>query len=1072
MVHDESHTIIPASFERFGDLLRHLRLRARLTQRALSTKVGCTFGQISRLESGKRLPDPAVVRAVFVPALGLADEPAWSGRLLILAEQAAWKSEDYYVGAPRRARPYPAGAEVTNTNFARTASVPSRNPLVATKIGVPQLRADLVSRPRLLQQLDAALTVPLTLVTAGAGFGKTTLLANWLHELHHRPASIRGESGSPLSVTWLSLDASDNELMLFVRYLVATLQVLLPNVGTTTLLMLQQPQLPALPLLLAPLVNDLMALPGPSLLVLDDYHLLTLPLLHEAVLFLIEHMPPALHIILVSRVDPPLPLARLRARRLLVEIRAADLRFTPDEAHAFLRETMRADVTSHQATVLEQRTEGWPAGLQLAALALRGRPDHDRFLASFTGNHRYVVDYLASEVIDELPFHLRAFLLHTAILDRFCAPLCDAVLAFVPAGDNGRAERTSPARATVGDDAYSRLILAELERMNLFVTPLDDERRWYRYHQLFVEALRVRLTQDVPRSVIVQLHTRASAWFADQGLIEEALHHALAADDLDGAARLIEQRAEALIIRTEMMTLRRWIERLPIEVIYRRRRLALAYAGVLLALGHIAAVEPLLQAAECAAPPEPLDPLPHTGSPSQGLADRGWLDDLAGSTAEMRSIVARANNDFTAATKYAQTALQLLAPHFVFMRSAALWNLGVVRWLEGDLVGAEAVFAQVWAHNQAPDQLYMFLVAALNRGQIRMARGQLHEATQLYQEALRHAAVLGEHVASQGLIHVGLAEVLREQNDLDEALRHIHHAITIGKQFNSPDVLVAASTVLAAIRLALRDELGARVALADVAQLTLGLVLNLDMSRWFRVLVALGEVATSEHWARSAETAHVVRGGITGEHRQIVLARTLLARGADTEALELLEPLAATSEAAGHTSALIEMLALQVRALHGRRAGAQADMVLERALRLAAPVGYVRLFVDEGMPMAQRLASALGRPEWGKAKGQGGQDVRAYAQQLLRQLAAEGHHVQPHIVEADRNPIGAGIERLTAREQEVLRLLANGQSNQAIADQLVLAIGTVKRHVNSVLSKLGVQSRLQAVVRARDLNLL
>ncbi len=523
------------------------------------------------------------------------------------------------LGADSPARPASASGPGTpdSSDTASSPPIASIPPtLLSTKLYMPRPRSAIVQRPRLLARLDAGLLGPLTLIAAPAGFGKTTLLADWL-ATRTEERGLTTESGalslSPQSsflstrVAWLSLDPVDNDPAIFLRYLIAALRMgTSAAVGAMALALMPAPEPPPPPTLLTTLVNDLAALPPsaraarPYVIVLDDYHVIASLAVHSALTFLLEHLPPTLHLVIASREDPPLPLARLRARAEVSELRAAELRFTPEEAAAFLRDVMELDITAGEVAALEDRTEGWIAGLQLAALTMRDRSDRAGFIAAFSGSNRFVVDYLASEVIDRLPDHLRTFVLQTAILGRMCGPLCDAVLGVGDwvMGDGDEAPSSNPQPPTPNPQAYSQLMLEELERANLFLVPLDDQRRWYRYHQLFAEVLREHLLRSLAAADVARLHRRASAWLERHGLAPEAIQHALLANDFDGAAGLIEHVALPMALDGQHVTVGAWLAELPAAMYGERPRLALAQAYIAGSNGDYAAAEAQLRQAE------------------------------------------------------------------------------------------------------------------------------------------------------------------------------------------------------------------------------------------------------------------------------------------------------------------------------------------------------------------------------------------------------------------------------------------------------------------------------------------
>jgi LuxR family transcriptional regulator, maltose regulon positive regulatory protein len=1069
--------ISPATFSTFGALLRYLRRRQRLTQIELAIATGYSTAQISRLEQNQRLPNPSTLHALFIPALALEDAPDMAARLLELA-LAAHDQRDAAAGPPVPAQAVAANLADPQPQIAPSPPVtlPGTHILVM-KLYLPRPRPDRVARPRLLSRLDAVLHVPLTLVSAPAGFGKSTLLADWLRqELRIENAELRTSPSasdsqfsifnSQFKVAWLALDAGDNDPITFLRYLIAAFQTIAPSVGGTALAMLQGPP-PAAETLIRVLLNDLAALPHESVLVLDDYQLITTPAIHAALTVLLEHLPPMLHLILATRADPPLPLARLRARGQLVELRAADLRFTPDEAVAFLTEVMGLPLTLADVLALEARTEGWIAGLQLAALAMRDRDDLAGFISAFTGSHRFVVEYLATEVFERQPAHLQEFLLQTAILDRMCGPLCDAILGIE--NEKLKIEKTSvesqPSQFSIFNsqfsNSYSQLILDQLERANLFLVPLDDERRWYRYHHLFGEVLRGRLLAGATPAEIGRLHQRASAWFARQGSIEEAIQHALAAGQPAQAAHLVEQHAEAMILGSQITTLHRWLGLLPQELVYSRCRLAIASAGVQMTVGNMAAVEPLIQAAERAQSASGSAGRQEPAPSSAEATDTGWLDDVAAVAGTLRSIVARAQNDLPRAIALARASLVQLPRQFLFLRSSAAWNLGMAYWSNGELAGAGDAFAEVWADSQSPDHMHGRIVAASSLGQIWIIQGRLREAEQLYRRSLQESMAAGVPVPSVGMIHVGLGDVLREWNDLDAATQLVTKGIELGKQFGNGDLLASGYITLARVKQAQGEQAAAAMAFAQAQQLTPGDVFSPAAAHHARLWLAHGDVAAAERWAQRNGLDIDTAASYQHETEHIVLARILIARHAFRDALALLDRLVPAAKAGGRSASLIEIGILRALAHHAHGDRAAALTALEQALALAEPEGYVRIFVDEGAPLAELLT-------W-FSRSLAAAPLRPYIDRLL---AAFGGAI-PQTLRSPAMPTAAPMpETLNAREREVLGLFANALSNQAIADRLVVARSTVKWHINNLYSKLGVTTRAEALARAKELDLL
>jgi len=1005
----------PDTFERFGELLRYLRRRARLTQRDLSIAVGYSESQISRMEQGHRPPDAATLRARFLPALGLDGEPGLAERLLNLA----------------------AAARVAPQVEAAPLPVPAPVGLLATKLFRPRPHPDLVSRPRLVAALDAAPRVPLTLVVAPAGFGKTTLVASWLQQW-----SAAAPDATSSSYAWLALDADDNDPATFLRYLVAALQRLAPGVGITTLALIGAAPLPRATLL-TPLINDLAGLPDDCVLVLDDYHLLTRPEIHELVGFLLEHLPPRLHLVIASREDPPLPLARMRARRQLVELRATDLRFSLEEAGQFLRGLMQLPVTLDELAALEAHTEGWVAGLQLVALALKDRPDTSLLIAGLTSGSHYIIDYLGAEVLERLPAHLRSFLVQSAVLDRMCGPLCDTVLGL---------EAPAPGQSPT---AYSQLILQELERRHLFVVPLDAERRWYRYHHLFGAFLRTRLHDGAAESQVTALHRRASAWFEQHGLLDEAIQHALAGADLEHAAQLIGQAGLRVAGYGRVQTVLGWLHALPESGVQTRPALCFLYAVLLLNTNQVSAAAAWLDLAE-----RGLETLP----------TREGRDALRGQVLVVRASEARLRGDVGRSAAEAARALALLEGAPLMFRAVAMLNVAFGFLATGDVTAAsEERLRQALVVAEGADNPAAQLGGLVTLGLLQTVQGRRRQAGATYARLLR-LLESSEHLRTGAVAAVAYlyqGEWLREQNRLDEAERQLALGMALVRDTASVDahMVLAGALAQARLRLALADIAGASTVLEHCERLLrerAAAPYLLDQLAAAGALVALtaGDRAAAMRWAATVVPELDGETLFLREPEYLILARVWLAEarggGADEprgRALGLLGRLLADAEAKERHDSVVRIRTLEALALQSGGETDRALATLAPALA-AAPEGYVRVFVDEGAPMAALLRAALAR----------GLEP-AYTTRLLALVSS---------TPAEPAPAGQGElpEVLTAREREILRLIAGGASNQGVADALILSVGTVKKHVNNILGKLDVHSRTQAIARARELGLL
>src|ERR671913_929900 len=926
------------------------------------------------------------------------------------------------------AKPTTSGPPMSN------ARVAERDALLATKLYVPRPRPEFLSRVRLLERLAEAVARELTLVCTPAGFGKTTLLGEWARN-------------STRPVAWLSLDEGDNDPARFWRYVAAALDQVRPGTGARVGALLRGPEPSALEAVVTGVINELAAQSGEILLVLDDYHLIQATPIHHTLGLLLEHLPASLRLVVASRADPPLPLARLRARGQLAELRQRDLRFTPEEAAALLRTAVGPDLSEAAVVALRDRTEGWVVGLQLAGLSLRGRGDVTEFVEGFSGSHRYVLDYLAEEVLDRQPEPLRAFLLETSLLERLSGPVCEAV--------TGRAD--------------SQQLLEHIERANLFLIPLDEERRWWRYHHLFADLLRARLAQERPDRV-AELHRAAAAWCEQAGLADDAIRHALAAGDTVRAARLIERHFDALLQRAEGATVDRWVQALPTELVRSRPRLLLAQAVWALLVGRIHEAEHLRRhagGAWGAAGDEPYEP-------SVGRA-ASLVANLPAAIAIARADLARRRGDADRVDAFVQQALPYLTEKDRALRWAVDRYLAVAAWQRGELAEAERLLVDLVGERWAPGEGFLAVRPRYDLGQVQRAQGRLGAALGTYRQVLAAAGGVGRPLPAAGMAHVGMAEVLYERGQLDGALEHASQGVGLCRQLAYTQPLLAGLATLAWIRHARGDRAGAWEAIAEAEQAqpspAAGVVDLLNPVPALRAKLAIvnGQVADAARWVQARGLDVEDPPSYPREREYLLLARLLVAEGDPERALELLERLRAEAAAQGRTGSVIEVRTLQVLALDasGNRAGA-LDALAE-ALALGAPEGYLRVFVDEGPPMAALIRQLLlgRRPARPRAVAA----PHEYLARVVEAFAQAGQPVRPPLSRGGVVVPGM-VEPLTARELEVLRLLAAGTPNRAIAEQLVVTLDTVKSHVTHIFDKLGVTNRTQAVSRARELGLL
>jgi LuxR family maltose regulon positive regulatory protein len=905
-------------------------------------------------------------------------------------------------------------------------------PLLATKLYIPRWRPGFVARPRLIERLDRGTERKLTLVAAPAGFGKTTLLAEWLAAT---PARER-------AAAWVSLDHSDNDPTLFWVYVIAALQTTRPGVGANARSLLHAPQPPPIEAVVTTLINDITAVEDDVVLILDDLHVIDAPLVHDGIAFLLDHLPLRMHLVIASRSDPPLPLARLRGRGESTELRAADLRFTPDEAAAFLTEVMGLDLAADDVTALETRTEGWIAALQMAALSMHGRADVSGFIRAFAGDDRYIVDYLVEEVLRRQPERVRNFLLETSMLDRLSGPLCDAV--------TGQRDGTET--------------LGILERANLFVVALDDKRHWYRYHHLFADVLRMHLMTERPDQVAVG-HRRASAWYEDNGLRSDAIRHAFVGGDFACAADLVELAALPMLGSSQGATLHGWLKALPDEVVRIRPVLSVYYAFACFSRDGLDAAEARLRDAE-----RWLDATAEVEKPPAGemvVVDDVAFRSLPGTIAVARAYRAGALDDVAGIVAYARRAIDLLPESDDLWCGAAASILGIGYWNNGDLEAAYRNFAEGRDRLQATGLTQFQIGSAHILADIRVEQGRLREAERIFEDSLRHATEHDDPHWGTTDLYVGLSELYRERGELGAATQYLWRSNELGEHAGLLDTRHRWYVAMARIKEA-EGDFDSALALLDEAERQYVKGADPDVhpiaALKARVWVAQGRLTDALGWARARNLS--VDDDLTylREFEHITLARVLIARYRRErdervlqEAVGFLARLLHAADAGERSGSVIEILVLQALAHHGQGETPRALVPLERALSLAEPEGYVRVFVAEGEAMRTLLRHAA-------ARGTAASSTR----RLLSALDPPARPASPPAPTAAA-PLA---EPLTAREVEVLRLIAAGLRNQEIADQLFIGLSTVKRHVANAYGKLGVTHRTEAVARANELNVL
>ncbi|HEX7568610.1 MAG TPA: LuxR C-terminal-related transcriptional regulator [Anaerolineaceae bacterium] len=911
----------------------------------------------------------------------------------------------------------------------KTASMQSQNheikaaAVLATKLYIPPPRSNIILRPRLIERLNEGLSSSrkLTLISAPAGSGKTTLVSEWIASPWHRPPGQVCEQ----PVAWLSLDEGDNDPARFISYLVAALQTIKAEIGEGLLAALQSPQPLQIETILTTLLNEISTIPENFILVLDDYHSIDSQPVDRSLAFLIEHQPPQMHLLIATREDPDLPLARYRARGQLTELRASDLRFTPAEAADFLNHAMGLTLSPEDIAALETRTEGWIAGLQLAALSMQGHQDVTSFIKSFTGSHRFVMDYLLEEVLHQQSESIQVFLLRTSILDRMCGPLCEAVL-----------------RAPAGSGQET---LEYLEHANLFIISLDDERRWYRYHHLFAELLRQRLYKSTSsgneEEGVTEYHIRASQWYEDNGLDIEAFQHAAAANDIERAERLMEGGGMPMHFRGVVTTILDWLASLPITVLDSRPWLWVRSATLALNAGQTTGMEEKLQAAEKALQNADLD-------------DK--TRDLIGQIAAVRATLALAHYQPEAMITQAQRALEYLNPDNLPFRSRAFRTLGFAYQLQGDRAAARQAYTEAKAIRQASGNIHLTVSATTGLGNVQESENQLYQAAETYRCSLQLLSDQSPPNADQEFI--GLARIFYEWNDLDAAEQYGQQSLQLARQYDrAVDRFVICEVFLARVKLARGDVAGAAAMLAEADQSAhqCNFVHRIPDVAAQRVIVLLrqGDLAAAAHLAQMHELP-------------ISQARVHLAQGDPAAALAVLEPLRQQMEDKGWQDERLKVMVLQTIALQAHGEKDKAVQLLGEALALAEPGGFIRLFVDEGAPMAQLLLEAASQ---GVMPDYAGKLLAVFEDEKRKSEDKPGP--SPALPEGHRDG-ELLIESLNQRELNIIQLIAQGFSNREIGERLFLALNTVKGYNRIIFDKLQVQSRTEAIARARELGLL
>ncbi|WP_458778736.1 LuxR C-terminal-related transcriptional regulator [Arthrobacter sp. D3-16] len=908
--------------------------------------------------------------------------------------------------------------------------------MLATKFHVPAPRRHAVARPRLVDPLlsDPHEGRKLTLICAPAGFGKTTLLSQWVRHVRAAEPEVR--------VAWLTLDAGDNDPARFLAHLLAGMHGTDGSLGSGAQALLDATPAGAAEPVLVTLINDVARAETSFIIVLDDYHAIEAHPVHDAVAFLLDHSPHQLHLAIASRSDPPLPLSRLRARDQVAELRAADLRFSAQEAGAFLNECMGLSLSAEDISSLQARTEGWAAGLQLAALSLRGHADVPGFIHAFTGSNRFILDYLVEEVLQRQPDHVRSFLMHTAILDRLSGPLCEAVTG-------------------QGD---SSALLEHLERANLFVVALDDRRQWYRYHHLFAEVLRACAGHEEPE-LQQSLHGRASEWYQHHDLLEDALKHALAAGDFERAGALLEALMPALRRNRHDATLRGWLSSLPDFTVRGNPVLSVFYAWMMLTAGDLDAVEQRLNDAERG--------LAETSRDGERMRD--LVNGLNAGSEEFRSVpvtiavyraaLAQAVGDVAGTAAHARRALELCGPGDHLSRAAAAGFLGLAAWAHGDLDTAVPIFADVAPNLHAAGNIADELASTMVLADMWMARGSLHQARRLLEQALTAADSAGLSAGPPTAdLHVGISALHCEAGALAAAKEHLEAGIALGESASLPENRYRRFVVMSRLEYLSGDPVRA-IGLLEVAERRYLRGFFPDVrpipAMKARMWIGQGALREASDWARARNLTAGDELSYLREFEHLTLARLLIAQhdadpsnGSLDDTFNLLERLLQAALTAGRGGSVNEILVLKARAYQAQGSVDLALEALERALERTEAEGHVRLFLDEGAPMIALLR-------------------RAAVERICPGKVSQLLHADTGDTSAATAPGADALNfQLSEREVQVLRLLDSSLSGPEVARQLFVSLNTLRTHTRHIFEKLQVSNRAEAVRRAREHGLL
>jgi len=925
-------------------------------------------------------------------------------------------------------------------------------PLLQTKLYIPPIHPGFISRPRLVERLNEGLHRKLTLISAPAGFGKTTLVSNWINQTPTE-AEKKGEQAEiHLSrVAWVSLDERDSDPIQFWHYVVAALQTINAGLGETVQANLKSSQLPPLEALVTVLLNDLAELQTdkghlqPLLLVLDDYHLIANEAIHNSLNFLIDHLLSSVHLIIVTRSDPPLRLAHRRGCSEITQIRTSDLSFSKDEVAEFFNIQMGLNLPKADLTSLENRTEGWITGMQLAALSLQDQVDKHTFVSDFAGNDRYIADYLVDEVLHHQPAQIQTFLLQTSILNELCVPLCNAVTG----------------------QSQSRSILTKLERINLFLIPLDNRREWYRYHQLFADLLRQRLQESYIATDIARLHKQAYQWYDDRGELTEAVNHAMLAEDHQNAVALIEKYVEEIFNQFKLNALVHWLQALPDNLVTNRPKLCMIYGWALLATGHPQEADYYMKSIEnnvCTKAEVIFSSEFQTLDPGV----RGALVEVI----VLRSLIAIAQFNIARVLELCQQVLPYLRENsqpYLFsepreLYTAVVFNMGLAYEFSNEGNKAVTNFTEAVTLSREQKNINILPTAMAHLGQLQVLQGHLHQAERTFNQALQFATEFTEQSSPLvAIAETGLGKLLYERNDLKRALQHFNTGITLAKRWNYTDGILSGYAGLAQLKQAQGDKAGAMALLEELTDVLLQcnarmILPAVDTCR-ARLLIIQGNLTEAALWAQKSGLTVDVDLSYFQENNYLTFTRLLIAQERWSEAAEFIVRVLNYAEMGERRGRIIELLALQALVFNGQGELDRAKTTLTQALMLAEQEGYVRLFVDEGPHVFRLLCLSTAAAH----------SNSAYINQLLNAFTLEQTHdkgIKPTI------STDALVEPLSNREIEVIQCIAEGLTNSRIAQRLFISLTTVKTHTRNIYSKLGINSRTQAVARARALGIL